>query len=93
MSRFVKMSVCAFAILAIAGVAQAATVNFGLVGNSIDGTWDLYAWTSGGDNDGVSGYSAKVEGHDGAAQVKNERCTAPTASLISTSLQPLMLIA
>ena len=62
MSRFVKFFVCAFAMVAIAGVAQAATVDLQLTTWQAGGLWSLTATASQGDNDGIAGYNINLVG-------------------------------
>ena len=67
MSRFVKCFVCALAVVAIAGVAQAATVDLVLTSSqtalgSNAGTWVLTAQASLGDNAGIAGYNIEIVG-------------------------------
>ena len=68
MSRFLRVFVCAFAIVAFAGSVQAATVELGLHADALLEQWFVYAWTSGEDNDGLAGYNIEILNHTGGSQ-------------------------
>jgi len=60
MTRFVWLLVCTYAVLAITSALDAATVDLGLAVNAFQGAWELWAWSSAGDNDGIAGYRAEI---------------------------------
>jgi hypothetical protein len=63
MSRFVRVFVCAFAVLALAGAVQAATVEIGMWANEATGIWAVWAWAPGSDHDGISGYNIEIQNY------------------------------
>ena len=68
MSRFVKLFVCAFVVLALSGAVQAATVELGMWVNELNGVWKVWAWAPGDDHDGISGYNIEIANYTEGTQ-------------------------
>ena len=69
--RFLVLFALATVLARLASPVDAATVSLGLISkqtapNDPAGEWELWAWTSAGDNDGISAYAIEMAG-DGIA--------------------------